>query len=222
MDDKEQFLKQIEQNIKLCQKCRLFQTATNGVPGEGNINAQLAFVGEAPGETEDKTGRPFVGRAGKLLETMLDKIGLKREDVWIGNIIKHRPPENRDPLPDEIAACEHYLAMQLKAIKPALIVTLGRFSMNYFFPEGKISRDRGRLVNVKGYNVYPVYHPAAALRNPTMMRDFAADFLKIPEVLKQLQEVNKFGAGTHTGNLHNNIDRATDATQSENQPGLGL
>jgi uracil-DNA glycosylase len=206
MQNKAELLQQIENNVKICQKCRLYKTATHGVPGEGNINAKLVFVGEAPGATEDQTGRPFVGRAGKLLDVMLGKIGMKREDVWIGNIIKHRPPENRDPLPDEIAVCEGYLAMQLRAIKPLLIVTLGRFSMNYFFPEGKISRDRGRMIRVKDFNVFPVFHPAAALRNPTMMREFTEDFLKIPTVLQQIQASKDI----------------TDlpASENKNQPGL--
>ncbi len=188
MTDKKQLLEQIENSIKNCTKCRLCKTATQAVPGEGNINSKIVFIGEAPGEKEDLSGRPFVGRAGKLLETMLDKIGYKREDVWIGNIIKHRPPENRDPLPDEIQACEGYLAMQLKAIAPVMIVTLGRYSMNYFLPEAKISRDRGSLIKLKDFNVYPVYHPAAALRNPTMMRDFAQDFVKIPKVLEEAEQ----------------------------------
>ncbi len=219
MQDKKTILIHLEETIKTCQKCRLYKTANHGVPGEGNINSPIVFVGEAPGENEDKTGRPFVGRAGKLLDTMLPKIGLKREDVWIGNIIKHRPPDNRDPLPDEIAACEHYLAFQLKTIKPVLIVTLGRFSMNYFVPEGKISRDKGRLIKVKDFHIYPVYHPAAALRNPTMMRDFTADFLKIPVVLKEAQEVNKFGQNKASADSHNNNQSTAMDTA---QPGLGL
>jgi len=189
--DKEHIIKQIENSIKTCKKCRLCETALNAVPGEGNINSKIVFIGEAPGETEDKTGRPFVGRAGALLEKMLARINLKREDVWIGNIIKHRPPENRDPLPDEIKACEGYLEMQLKAIAPVLVVTLGRYSMNYFFAEGKISRDRGCLIKLRDFHVYPVYHPAAALRNPTMMEGFVKDFLQIPKVLEQAENVNK-------------------------------
>ncbi len=189
--DKEYIVKQIENSIKVCKKCRLCETALNAVPGEGNINSKIVFIGEAPGEIEDKTGRPFVGRAGTLLEKMLARIDLKREDVWIGNIIKHRPPENRDPLPDEIKACEGYLEMQLKAIAPILVITLGRYSMNYFFAEGKISRDRGCLIKLKDFYVYPVYHPAAALRNPSMMEDFVKDFLQIPKVLEQAENVNK-------------------------------
>ncbi len=183
--NKKELMEQIAKNVHNCRKCRLYKTAKHGVPGEGNIDADLAFVGEAPGAVEDKTGRPFVGRAGNLLETMLKKIDYKREDVWIGNIIKHRPPENRDPLPDEIAACELYLAMQLKLIKPALIVTLGRFAMNYFYPDGKISRDHGRMLKLGDYMVYPIYHPAAALRNPEMFKAMQEDFLKIPVMLKE-------------------------------------
>jgi len=186
--DKKSQLDQIQKNILICRKCRLCEQAKNAVPGEGNIDSEIIFIGEAPGQTEDETGRPFVGRAGKLLEALLKEIGYTREQIWIGNIIKHRPPENRDPLPDEIAACKPYLTMQLKIINPKLVITLGRFSMNYFYPEGKISLDRGRVVSVDGYNVYPVYHPAAALRNPDMARGLREDFLKIPSVLAQVKQ----------------------------------
>lgn len=193
MEKKDQ-LEQIANNVKHCQKCGLCKTATNAVPGEGNIDADIVFIGEAPGETEDKTGRPFVGRAGKLLEGLLKEINLTREDVWIGNIIKHRPPLNRDPLPDELKACMPYLTLQLEIIKPKLIVTLGRFSMNYFYADGKISRDHGSLIKVDQYNVYPVYHPAAALRNSDMARALRADFLKIPEKLELAKAKNSISA----------------------------
>lgn len=209
MTDKEQVLKQIAENVRMCAKCRLCKTATNGVPGEGNIHSKLVFVGEAPGEQEDLSGRPFVGRAGKLLEQMLGKIGYKREDVWIGNIIKHRPPQNRDPLPDEIAACEGYLAMQLKTIAPLLVVTLGRFAMSYFYAAGKISLDRGRLIKLKEFCVYPVYHPAAALRNPQMMRDFAVDFVKIPAILQQAESQSSIEVMT-----------SSEADPNKSQPSL--
>ena len=187
--DKEKLLEEIAKNIKDCKKCRLRQSATNAVPGEGNINSKLVFIGEAPGFNEDVTGRPFVGRVGKLLETLLKEIGYKRNDVWIGNVVKHRPPENRDPLPDEIATCKPFLDLQLKTIKPVLIVTLGRFAMNYFYPEGKISRDRGNLLRAKDYLIYPVYHPAAALRGNSMMSDLQTDFKRIPEILKKAEEI---------------------------------
>lgn len=185
--DKIQIIHQIEKEVKVCQKCRLCKTAKNSVPGEGDINSEIIFIGEAPGQMEDDTGRPFVGRAGKLLEQLIKEIGYSRENVWIGNIIKHRPPENRDPLPDELAACEPYLTLQIKNISPVLIVTLGRFSMNYFYPEGKITKDHGRLIKVKDYYVYPVYHPAAALRNQSMAQVLRQDFLGIPKVLEQVK-----------------------------------
>jgi uracil-DNA glycosylase len=191
--NKIQIITQIENNVRVCQRCRLCKTAKNPVPGEGNIDSEVIFIGEAPGQVEDETGRPFVGRAGKLLEMLLKDIGLKRQDVWIGNIIKHRPPENRDPLPDEITACEPYLSLQIKTISPLLIVTLGRFSMSYFYPDGKISRDRAHVINSKGFKVYPVYHPAAALRNPSMAQVLREDFHNIPNVLKQLKS-NQFPA----------------------------
>jgi uracil-DNA glycosylase len=189
---KEALLLQIEKNIKNCTKCRLCRSAKNAVPGEGSINADLVFIGEAPGSREDATGRPFVGRAGKLLETLLAEIGYKREDVWIGNIIKHRPPQNRDPFKDEIAACEPFLTMQLKSINPKLIVTLGRFAMYYFYKEGKISRDHGNAIKVNGMVVYPVYHPAAALRNPGFAQALREDFGKIPSILEKLKKGEEF------------------------------
>ena len=186
--DKRSYLEEIEKNIKVCSKCRLCKTARNAVPGEGNPNSEIVFIGEAPGENEDLTGRPFVGRAGKLLESLLGKINYTREDVWIGNIIKHRPPQNRDPLPDEIIACQPFLTAQLKIMAPTLIVTLGRFALLYFYSDGKISRDRGSLVKTPSFHVFPVYHPAAALRNPQMARDLEEDFMRIPGVLKSIKE----------------------------------
>lgn len=181
-------LEQVNKNIHNCRKCRLCQTARNSVPGEGNADSKLVFIGEAPGAEEDATGRPFVGRAGKLLEKLLYSIGYRREDVWIGNIIKHRPPGNRDPLPDEISACAPYLKIQLEEIKPLLAVTLGRFAMNYFYKEGKITLDHGRVVKTPEYYIYPVYHPAAALRNREMLAVLAGDFKKIPAVLEETEK----------------------------------
>lgn len=196
-------MKKIESAVRSCNKCRLYKGAQNAVPGEGNVNAEIAFVGEAPGETEDITGRPFVGRAGKLLEASLADLGYKRNDVWIGNVIKHRPPANRSPLPDEIEVCQKFLEYQLKIISPSLVVTLGRFAFNYFYPEGKISVDRGTLIRSKGFNVYPVYHPAAALRNPTMMRDFREDFSRIKQALESAKTdaaINQ-NASNKSGNM---------------------
>lgn len=182
---KSELLEQIEKEIRVCKKCRLCETALNAVPGEGNADSKIVFIGEAPGAQEDQTGRPFVGRAGKLLEAMLNKVGYSREDVWIGNVVKHRPPQNRDPLPDEISVCDPYLTRQLNVIRPLLVVTLGRFAMNYFYKDGKITRDHGRLIRLTNYNVYPVYHPAAALRKKDFAKELLKDFIRIPEVLKE-------------------------------------
>ena len=158
---------------------------SNLVFGEGNINCQVMFVGEAPGVNEDRLKRPFVGRGGKLLDEMIKSLGWKREDVYITNIVKRRPPENRDPLPDEIEAYKPYLTRQIVIIDPKVIITLGRFSMNYFLPLAKITRDHGRVFNIDGRVVFPVYHPAAALRSPIqMMGVLKEDFQKIPKVLK--------------------------------------
>ncbi|MBT6401061.1 uracil-DNA glycosylase [candidate division WWE3 bacterium] len=202
-------LDQIEKNVLVCKNCRLCETALKAVPGEGNINADIVFIGEAPGANEDKTGRPFVGRAGQLLEKLLGEIGMKREDVWIGNIIKHRPPKNRDPMPDEIEACQPYLKLQLEAIQPKLIVTLGRFAMNYFHKQGKITNDHGTLKKIGKYYIFPVYHPAAALRNGKFADVLHADFVKIPKVIKFIEMRESEG------------DADTDSTP-EDETQLGL
>lgn len=125
-----------------------------------------------------------------MLEQLLKEINYKRGDVWIGNVIKHRPPENRDPLPVEIEACKDYLTLQLEILSPKLIVTLGRFAMNYFYPDGKISRDHGKLIKAKGYIIYPVYHPAAGLRNSNMRNVLEEDFLRIPVILRKIENYN--------------------------------
>jgi len=209
--NKESLLKQIENNIKVCAKCGLCKTAKNPVYGEGNIDAEIVFIGEAPGATEDATGRPFVGRAGKLLEALLKALKMSREDVWIGNIIKHRPPNNRDPLPEEIVSCEPYLTMQLEIIKPVLIVTLGRFAMNYFYKDGKISRDHGRLIKIDGNYVFPLYHPAAGLRNGNMLEALKKDFAKIPAVIKKIKLEKE-----------SEIENISKSLVDDNQLGLGL
>lgn len=157
----------------------------NLVFGEGSIDCRVMFIGEAPGQKEDELRRPFVGRSGQLLTKMIEKIGWKREDVYITNIVKRRPPENRDPNSGEIEAYTPYLSSQIDSIRPVLIATLGRFSMNYFLPDAKISRDQGTIFKEKGNFILPMFHPAAALRNPKMMRHFEATFLKLPETLEQ-------------------------------------
>ncbi len=157
---------------------------SNLVFGEGNIDCDAMFIGEAPGQNEDRLKRPFVGRGGQLLDRMIQGIGWKRADVYITNIVKRRPPDNRDPLPEEIEAYRPYLARQIEIIDPKIIVTLGRFAMNYFLPTAKITRDRGHGFLVSGRIVYPVLHPAAALRSTEMMKALEEDFKKLPAAVR--------------------------------------
>jgi len=155
----------------------------NLVFGEGNIDCRVMFIGEAPGFNEDRERRPFVGRGGQLLDQMIAGLGWKRADTYITNIVKRRPPDNRDPFPEEIAAYQPYLTRQIAIINPPVIVTLGRFSMNYFLPTAKITRDHGRALAIDGRIIFPVYHPAAALRSTEMMNTLREDFKKIPDVV---------------------------------------
>jgi len=164
--------------------------SANLVFGEGDANAQVMFIGEAPGRNEDLLKRPFVGRAGKLLDEALKEIGWPRETVYITNIVKRRPPENRDPLPEEIEMYKPYLTRQIEIINPSLIATLGRFSMNYFLPEAKISRDHGQPMRINSRVIMPLYHPAAALRSTAMMNEFKKDFKKLPAVLRKVLSLN--------------------------------
>lgn len=177
-------LDNIAEKIRHCTACPLYKNAIQAVPGEGNPNSKIFFIGEGPGYYEDQSGRPFVGRAGQLLEQTLTKVGFSREEVFIGNVVKHRPPENRDPLPSEIAACASWLDQQLAAIRPKIIVTLGRFSMAKFLPSAKISAVHGQARQVGSYIVIPMYHPAAALRSQDMMTAFTEDFLKNKDLLQ--------------------------------------
>ena len=182
-------LDQITKQIKTCTKCRLHRTRNKAVPGSGPKNARIAFIGEAPGYNEDQQGEPFVGRAGKLLEELLKSIGMSRNDVWIGNVIKCRPPENRDPHVDELRSCAPYLELQLREIKPELICPLGRFAAAHFLNGVKISEDHGKPKRVRGFKILPLYHPAAALRSARVARDLKRDFLKIPKILSGEIEV---------------------------------
>ncbi len=192
-DEKKIALDKIAQEIKAFKGLEIARNADHAVPGEGNPDAEVLFVGEAPGATENLTGRPFVGQAGKLLEKNLNNIGLKREDVYITNIVKFRPPDNRDPFPVEIEACKQWLDEQIKIIDPRIIATLGRFSMAKFIPDVTISRVHGvaRFVDFgsKKYIVFPMYHPAAALRAGSMMQLFAEDFGKLQNLLGKKSEI---------------------------------
>jgi len=178
-------LTRLYDEINQCQRCPLGRTRTKAVPGEGPEDAAIMFIGEAPGFHEDQQGRPFVGAAGHFLEQLLASIGLKRRDVYICNVIKCRPPGNRDPLPNEIQACAEFLDRQIALIKPRLIVTLGRYSMAKYFPQSPISRIHGRPQRVGDVIVLPLYHPAAALHQPRYKADIEEDFKKIPALLQE-------------------------------------
>jgi len=186
--DQDQVLKEIADEVASCKKCELFHSREKGVPGEGPSNAEIMFIGEGPGFHENMQGRPFVGAAGDLLVELLQEIGLKREDVYITNVVKCRPPGNRDPAPEELMACSPYLERQLQAINPKVIVTLGRFSMARFIPHAKISEIHGNPIQVKGKLVVPFYHPAAALHRPSLRADVEKDFAALPELIKNANQ----------------------------------
>lgn len=166
-----------------CQNCNLYKTATNKVFGERNPHAEIMFVGEAPGAQEDKTGRPFVGAAGKLLDALLAQINLTRDDVYITNIVKCRPPNNRNPLPEEINACIGYLKKQIELINPEIIVTLGNVPARVLIkPNFFITKERGKIFGVDGRIIYPTFHPAAILRNPRRRILIEEDFKQIRKI----------------------------------------
>jgi DNA polymerase len=180
----EETLAKIADEVNMCTKCDLHYSRKNGVPGEGPANAAIMFIGEGPGFHENEQGRPFVGAAGRFLDELLSQIGMKREDVFIGNVVKCRPPGNRDPLPNELNACSSYLDWQIQAINPRVIVTLGRFSMAKFFPNAKISQVHGQAMQVRGRLIIPMYHPAAALHQPSLKSFVEKDFAKLPKLIE--------------------------------------
>ncbi|MFA4826938.1 MAG: uracil-DNA glycosylase [Candidatus Shapirobacteria bacterium] len=187
MSTNAQKLQYLEGLITQCKKCPLSKNATHPVPGHGNPETKVVFIGEAPGFFEDQQGLPFVGNSGKLLDKLLNSIKLKREEVFICNILKHRPPENRDPLPSEIEVCTPYLKAQLQVIKPKIIITLGRYAMNYFLPDKSISQIHGQISNLSWQGIdltlIPVYHPSAGLRNGAMLTALQNDFTFIGQYL---------------------------------------
>jgi uracil-DNA glycosylase family 4 len=187
LQEREQALAQIADEIRVCTKCELHRTRTKSVPGEGPANARVMFIGEAPGWNEDQQGRPFVGAAGKFLEELLGIAGMKRDEVFITNVVKSRPPGNRDPLPDEIAACAPYLERQIEVIDPEVIVTLGRFSMARWFPGERISRIHGQPKRVGRRLIVPMYHPAAALHQQTLKTTIQEDFGRLPKILAEAE-----------------------------------
>jgi len=184
--DKKSLLEEMANRVVLCKKCELNKTRTNPVFGDGNINADIMFVGEAPGKDEDLQGKPFVGRAGKLFNEILKDIGLKREDVYIANCLKCRPPANRDPKPEELIACFDYLKEQIKIIKPGVIGTLGRYSTYQLTSQkGALGTLRGRVFSYGSVKIVPLYHPAYLLRNPNAIDIFTNDLKMIKEIAKK-------------------------------------
>ena len=187
-EEKARTLHAIADEVELCQLCPLYKTGTRGVPGEGNPEAEIMFIGEGPGQKEDELGRPFVGSAGKFPEELLQHIGLTRNDVYIANVIKHRPPGNRDPLPDEAEACWPYLKRQIEVIQPKIIVVLGKHALARFLPGKTISQVRGKAYRVGSLVYFAMYHPAAALYQGSLREVLFQDVAKLPVLLKQMKE----------------------------------
>lgn len=184
-------LTELYKEIERCQDCELAKHRTRVVPGEGPENSNLLFIGEAPGWHEDQQGRPFVGPAGQFLEELLASVGLKRNQVYIANVIKCRPPGNRDPLPEEIQVCSKWLNRQIELIHPNMIVTLGRYSMAKYFPNESISKVHGKTKKQDNTIYYAMYHPAAALHQGSLRKVIEADMLKIPQILAQAEKMTE-------------------------------
>ena len=197
MSDEAQ-LEKLARQIVVCTKCELHRSRKNAVPGEGPTHAEIMFIGEGPGAREDEQGRPFVGASGKFLDQLLEQAGVTRADVWITNVVKCRPPGNRDPLPNEVEICtSNYLQHQIKIVNPSIIVTLGRFSMSLFFKGAKITQIHGQMRKVEDHFVIAMYHPAAALHQLSLRSTIMADFAKLPELLKEARA--QLGKSTSKG-----------------------
>lgn len=182
---------ELYQEIRSCEACLLHTTRKNAVPGEGPQDAQVMFIGEAPGLNEDREGRPFVGRSGSFLEELLAAAGLKRSEVYICNVLKCRPPDNRDPLPAEIDSCSDFISRQIQLIDPFVVVTLGRHSMRRFFPDATISRVHGQPKTVAGRLIVPMYHPAAALHRGNLKQTIIDDFSLLPGFIDRVRSLRR-------------------------------
>ena len=183
-------IEEVAAAVRTCTRCGLAETRINAVPGEGSDSPSILFIGEGPGANEDEQGRPFVGRAGKLLDERLGVVPLLRSDVHITNVVKCRPPGNRDPLPGEVRACWPYLEAQIGLLKPHVIATLGRHAMNRFLPNARISDQHGRATVWRDIVIFPLYHPAAALRSTTLRQTLENDIRRLPEAVLQSLEMN--------------------------------
>jgi len=218
--ERREALEAIAAEVRTCTNCRLHQTRNRAVPGEGDPETEVIFVGEGPGFNEDKQGRPFVGRAGDLLVKLLATIGWRREDVFITNVVKCRPPDNRDPFPDEIAACAPFLHRQLEVLDPAVVVTLGRFSMATFMPGARISQAHGTVrpvdpaTGAAAATVLAMYHPAAALRTPAIERESYADIAAVPMALldaRRRREETRVAAAAPPPDISSTTEPAVEA-----------
>lgn len=202
-----QLLNDVRNKVYVCEECKLHTTRKNAVPGEGPASAKIMFIGEAPGFHENEQGKPFVGQAGKFLNELLAAANLNRENVFITNVVKCRPPANRDPEVDELTACKGFLDEQINIINPAVIVTLGRFSMGNYFVNGKISRIHGQPELINQRLIVPMYHPAAALHQPNLKGVLIEDFKKLPGFIqKGLQEINRYSEITQDSNQNQKLD----------------
>jgi len=184
-------MREVAEQVTVCQKCNLHLSRKKAVPGAGPDKVELMFIGEGPGFYENEQGLPFVGQAGKFLDDLLASASVTREDVFITNVVKCRPPGNRDPLPDELAACKGYLERQIEALNPTVIVTLGRYSMAHFLPNAKISSSHGKATWVNGRLVVAMYHPAAALHQPSLKETVLSDFSHLPEFIQQAKKAQQ-------------------------------
>ena len=207
--------------IRSCRLCALSETRTNAVPGEGPLNAEIMCIGEAPGVNEDRQGRPFVGAAGNFLSELLAAAGLTREQVYICNVLKCRPPGNRDPLPGEIDACSEYLDLQLDLVDPLVVITLGRFSMAKWFPQQAISRIHGSVKEVDGRLIVPMYHPAAALHQGNLRQVLLDDFARLPAILERARAMYRAAgdaAAAETAPMPNFLGDGESAMMDEDIP----
>jgi uracil-DNA glycosylase family 4 len=205
----EEILKNVAQEVSVCMNCDLHYSRKNAVPGEGPVSAEILFIGEGPGFHENEQGRPFVGAAGKYLEELLTNIGMKRSDVFITNVVKCRPPGNRDPLPAELAACSDYLERQIQAINPKVIVTLGRYSMARFLPNARIGDIHGQAMVIKGRLIVAMYHPAAALHQQSLKATIEYDFAHLPEMIAKAR------SGSSRNNYTEEQPRETEESPAE-------
>jgi len=196
----EKILQQIDEEVQTCSKCGLHFSRKHGVSGAGPADADIMFIGEGPGFHENETGIPFVGGSGRFLDELLENIGMKREDVFIGTVVKCRPPGNRDPQTIELEACDPYLERQIGAINPKVIVTLGRFSMAKYMPNAKISEVHGQAMNIRGRLIVPMYHPAAALHQRSLRPILESDCAKLPDLIAQADGIPEFVDGSTTEN----------------------